>query len=246
VRRSKALRLASMLALFVVVGFVLAGSGRAIAALDPPFPPETGDVALPPPTPADGPNLVLNGDFENTSLTGCNWNLTNATFTAAMANATAFGDAEQMDIMDDPAGCGFLGPPHSGDVKIAISSDLERGPVDMFSMELSAPVEQGEMYTVTCYAWQFGRDFAPDIGPVAIGLSNSATDFGTQVYSATPDTTGWNQMTHTFDAPIAASYLTCQAVSAGDTWIHIDTFSLRSGSSPVSASSWSMIKGLYR
>jgi hypothetical protein len=231
--------------LTLCAALVLAASGPAVAG-DPPVPPASSGFDVAAPAPADGPNLVLNGDFENTTAAGCVWNMPNADFTAAMANATAFGDADEMDIMNDPAGCGYLGPPHSGDVKIAITAVELNGPVDAFSIELSAPVEQGENYTLTFYAWQFGRDFAPDTGPVLVGLSNGATDFGTQIYSATPDTSGWTEMTHTFDAPIDATYLTCKADATGDTWTHLDNFSLCSTSSPVSESSWSMVKGLYR
>jgi hypothetical protein len=221
------------------------GIGPAVAG-NPPYSPYAGSVDVPVPLPADGPNLVINGDFENTSVVGCVWNMSNADFTAAMANVTAFGDAEEMDIMNDPAGCGYLGPPYNGDVKISFSSDMLDGPVDAFAMELSSPLVIGETYTLKFYAWQFGRDFAPDTGPVLVGLSNSANAFGTQIYSATPDTNAWTEMTDTFAAPIAATYLTCKAAAVGDTWTHADYFSLSSVSSPVEQSSWSVIKGLYR
>jgi hypothetical protein len=196
---------------------------------------------------AGAENLILNGDFEETSLAQCLGNLSNFEFGLYMPHAAAFGRSEQIDIMIGPTGCDFLGPAESGEVKIGISSDLDPPRTDAFSFELSAPVETGKTYTVSFHAWQWGRTFAPDIGPVRIGLSNDPHSFGTEIYRATPGTSGWNHLRWTFRARGDSDYLTVEAASAGDTWIHIDNFSLVEGTAAtIEAVSWGTLKAACR
>jgi hypothetical protein len=216
-------------------------------ALNPPAEPSGPYVSGQQlPLSAGDTNLILNGDFENTTVTDCAYNLTNAEFNSVMADAFAFGLAEQLDVMNDPTGCGYLGPPVSGTVKLGMSSDGTPGQIDAFSLALSSPVVSGLTYTVSFYGWQWGRSFAPDIGPVQIGLSNDAYVFGTQVFEATPDTTGWNYFAQTFVAPVGAAHLTVQAGDAGDTWIHVDDISLvEEPATPVEATTWGRVKFLY-
>ncbi|HEX9793610.1 MAG TPA: hypothetical protein VGC54_06465, partial [Planctomycetota bacterium] len=70
-------------------------------------------------------NLLLNGDFENTSFTGCDFNQDNASFTAGMANCTAFsttlGGAGEICVMVG-SDCGWGLAAQSGRVKLGIAT----------------------------------------------------------------------------------------------------------------------------
>jgi hypothetical protein len=173
-----------------------------------------------------GPELILNGDFENTSIIGCAFGLSNASFTAGMANATGFGTAEEIDVMVSPTGCSYLLAPTSGSVKIGVSSQFMGGLVDAFSLHLSEPLISGESYTLSFDAIAYAQDFAPDTGDVLIGVSTVPNAFGTLVYSATPPPINWQSFGTTFVAPNNGQYLTVQQVDSGDIWNHLDSFSL--------------------
>jgi hypothetical protein len=207
-----------------------------------PFPPE----ALPS-APAE-PNLILNGDFENTTMSpGCHFNLDNATVTAGLANITAFGDASEIDIMSDGTSCGYAGPPQSGVVKLSLHRQGIAGPVDAFSFDLSSALTAGETYTIEFYVWA-DRTYDPDLGRMEVGISSSATSFGTLVYTSdVPSETSWTHMSGSFVAGFAATYLTVQVESNADAWNHIDNFILEEeNGSPTEDLAWGMIKALYR
>jgi hypothetical protein len=236
--------------LVLSVASLVTGEGQE---LDPPIGrlsgPESFRLGSPAAASSFTTNLILNGDFEITTSTGCDFNLMNAEFNSRMSHAFAFGTAEQLDIMNGADGCGYLGPPQSGTVKVGMSADIENGVAyDAFSLALSAPVQGGRSYTVSFYGWQWGRTFAPDIGPVLIGLSNDAASFGTLVFEVTPDTTGWTQHTHSFVAPLDAAHLTVAArEDTLDTWIQVDNFSLVDiTSTPAAEASWGTVKSRYR
>ena len=129
-------------------------------------------------------NLIINGDFEINTASECDFNLDNIEFNATVSNATAFGTAEEIDVMTAADGCGFGSPPQSGDTKLAIHSQSPGGRFDAFSLDLSSPIVAGNTYTLVFYAEPV-FDFSPDAGAVEVGLSNNPTDFGTLVFTAT-------------------------------------------------------------
>ncbi len=186
----------------------------------------SGVSASPLGAPTHGPGLILNGNFEITSFTGCDFNQLNASFTAGMSNATGFGTAEEIDVMVSPTGCAFMLAPTSGSVKIGITSVSAGGIVDAFSFDLSAPLVSGEAYTLNFDAIAYAQGFAPDTGDVQIGVSTVPNAFGTLVYSATPLGINWQSFGTTFVAPNNGQYLTVRQVNAGDIWNHLDSFSL--------------------
>ena len=54
------------------------------------------------PSPAVDGEMILNGDFENHTFSPeCWFNISNLTFNLGMANATAFGNVESIDVMAD-------------------------------------------------------------------------------------------------------------------------------------------------
>src|SRR5262245_50695243 len=68
-----------------------------------------------------GADLIMNGDFEENSAVGCDFDLSNSAFLNEVSDAFAFGDAEEIDVMKDPAGCGYGLPPVSGKTKLGIT-----------------------------------------------------------------------------------------------------------------------------
>src|SRR5262245_39265898 len=89
-------------------------------------------------------NLILNGDFEFNTAGGTFFNMNNAQFNGTVANATAFGTAEEIDLMTgNPYGL----PPAHGNWKLGIASE-SGGTYDAFSFSLSMPVMTGRAYRV--------------------------------------------------------------------------------------------------
>ncbi|MCZ6765888.1 MAG: hypothetical protein O7D32_03065 [bacterium] len=191
-------------------------------------------------------NLILNGDFENSTFTpGCNFNQSNASITAGLANITAYGAATEIDEMSNGTSCGFAGPPQSGTVKLAIHRQSVGGSTDEFSFLLSSAVVAGTAYDISFYSWS-DLSFDPDVGWVEIGLSSSAASFGTLAFSGTSGTTGWVLSSGTFTAPVNATYLTARVTASAEAWIHIDNFTLELATVPVEDLTWGGIKEMYK
>jgi hypothetical protein len=198
--------------------------------------------------PVAGPNLVLNGGFEQTTAVGCDYNLTNASLSERLAHAIGFGTAEEIDLLKNPAGCSPSGPPHSGEVLIAVHSQTTGGPFDAVAMELASPVVAGASYQLTF----FGRSNLENIQldrnrPIDIGLSNDPNSFGTLVLQGTPTLETWQEFTGTVIAPHSATYLTLRQSNFTRTWNQVDDLSLVL-TSPVSArrQSWGALKAFFR
>jgi hypothetical protein len=168
------------------------------------------------------PNMILNGSFENNSASTSQFNMVNATFNTTVADATAFGSAEEIDLI---TGAPFGLPPVDGKWKIAIHSQSGGG-FDAFSFNLSSAVLGGQTYQLDFYS-QIVQDFDPGLAPVLIGLSNSATSFGTQIYAGTGSTTAWTHLGTTFTASTTSQYLTVECdPNVPQVWTHLDNFSL--------------------
>lgn len=193
-------------------------------------------------------NFVLNGDFEKNTAVGCDFNLTNAMFDAAVSNAKAFGDAQEIDVMRDPSGCAFGLPPVDGTTKVAIArQSAPGGPVDAFSLELGISVVAGQKYHLQFFAVA-DVTFTPDQGAVEVGISTTATDFGTLIATGVPGVGTWSQFDFEFIAPVSGSFLT---VREGDfkAWSHLDAFTLEpmcisSASSSIYGSGWPGTNGV--
>lgn len=183
-------------------------------------------------------NLVINGDFEVNTALPCDFNVDDAAFTAKMPNCTAFGampngaEFGETDIMTS-GDCGYGLPAPSGVTKLGLSGHLE-GLEDKVSMKLSSPLQVGATYTLSCSAMAVLQPAAPTAGPIEVGLSQSPTDFGTLLFTATPSTDSWTTYSLDFSAPAAATYLTVKGGSDAQTWIHVDAFSLVPAVSPWS------------
>jgi hypothetical protein len=174
-------------------------------------------------------NLILNGDFENNTAGTTQFNLSNAAFNGFMPNVTAFGTAQEIDII---TGTDFGIAPESGNWKLGIHTQTG-GPYDAFSMTLSSPMVAGNTYSLQFFA-------ALESGLVAdieIGVSNSPTSFGTQIFTGIPtSSTAWTQFNTTFTAPISGSYITVENLNLGD-YSFVDNFSLSGNTSTPEPSS---------
>lgn len=159
-----------------------------------------------------------------TTAIGCVFNISNAGFTAAMANATGFGEANELDIMQAPPCTGDFGfPAQSGAFKIGLHQRTFAGE-EAFSLELTSPVIAGQAYTLTFFASQLVDAVA---GPVEVGLSSSATDFGTLVATGLPlSAEAWTEFTSTFVAPVDAAHLTVRQSTVFDSFSFVDNFQL--------------------
>lgn len=167
-------------------------------------------------------NLVLNGDFENHSASATAFNLTNAAFTAMVANATGFGTSNELDLV---TGTSFGIVAQSGSWKVGLHQNTNASTNrDAFSLTLSHSLAIGSSYDLSFYA--VGLASNPR-GPVEFGVSDIATDFGTLVYSVIPSSTSqWGLHETTFTAPIDGNYLTVRASSRYDGYAFVDNISL--------------------
>lgn len=167
-------------------------------------------------------NLILNGDFEDNTASLSQFNMGNSTFTAAVADATGFGTSAEIDLV---TGAAWGIAPQSGEWKLGLHQKPDNTTnVDAFSLDLSSAVVSGNAYALQFFA--VGRT-SDTLGPVEIGLSDSATSFGTLIFSGTPaGTTEWTQFDYTFITPINASFLTVRNATVYDMYVFVDNFSL--------------------
>jgi hypothetical protein len=167
-------------------------------------------------------NTIINGDFENNTAAGTAFNLSNAQFNSTVADATAFGEASEIDLINGNP-YGLL--PQSGNWKLAIHRS-STGNNDTFTFNLSAPIVAGQTYTLDFYA-QAVTVFDAGNGAVQVGVSSSATSFGSLVFSGVPSTAAWTHFSQDFVSPVNGSCLSVQTdPNAAPTWNHIDNFSL--------------------
>lgn len=167
-------------------------------------------------------SIILNGDFENNSASVTAFNLTNADFNATVADATAFGTAEEIDLV---TGTDFGIAPQSGDWKLGLATQ-GGGLFDAFSLSLSSGVVSGTSYDLEFYG-ALEDLFGSATGPIEIGLSSSSTAFGTLIFSGTPTSAdSWTLFSSTFIAPVSGSFLTVRTGSVLDEYAFVDNFSL--------------------
>jgi hypothetical protein len=141
--------------------------------------------------------LVINGTFANNTAGSTRFNLTNANFNATVASCTAFGTAQETDLIYGTD----LGPqPPVGNIKIGLHTQ-PTGQFDAFSATLNAPVVAGRTYLL-----QFDT---ANLNPTAIevGISNSPTAFGTLCYTA-QTLVSWSHVNQTIVVPAGGQYLT--------------------------------------
>jgi hypothetical protein len=169
-------------------------------------------------------NLIINGDFEDNTASQTEYNLYHAEFNSTVANATAFGGANEIELA---TGTDWGLRAQSGQWKLGLHKKSDSSlKIDAFSFDLSVPIVSGNTYTLQFFA--AGKNGSGPIGPVEVGLSNDPEAFGTQIFTGTPtSTTVWTQFDHVFVAPENAMYLTVRnATSPQEMYAFVDNFSI--------------------
>ena len=172
-------------------------------------------------------NLVVNGDFESNSSSGCDYNNANGTFNSKMTGCTAYGPSDEIDIMDSGGCYGPAGPVGSTKVAIACNGD----PInDAFTMSLTGALTAGNSYTLKVHLYAHIESWSPGQLPVEFGLTTAAGTQGSVVATLTPTTGSFTQLPATFVAPNAATHLSLTAkASSVDGWTHVDGVELTGG-----------------
>lgn len=172
-------------------------------------------------------NLVVNGDFENNSSAGCDYNNANATFDSKMPGCTAYGPSNEIDIMDSGGCYGPGGPVGSTKIALACNGDPNH---DALTMSLTGALVAGTSYTLKVHLYAHIESWSPGQLPVQFGLTTAAGTQGTVVATLTPTTGVFTQLTATFVAPLAATHLSLAALTNSvDGWTHVDGVELTGG-----------------
>jgi len=157
----------------------------------------------------------LNGSFENTTSTGCNYNLNNTAFNGLMSDVTAYGAGNETDIM--VTGCYVPNIP-DGTYCIALAAPNS----DELAMALSTPLVAGTAYTFTFYAYS-NIQFRPQ-GNVEIGASTANNTFGSLIYTGITVPNAWVQYTVSFVAPNNTTHITMRNIAGTTHWNRLDAF----------------------
>ncbi len=178
-------------------------------------------------------NLVINGDFEAIVGGGCQYNLTNASLNTVLSNATAFGLAEEIDVMT--GGSCYGAPAVSGVTKIALArKQFAPFTADELSLHLSSPVIAGATYSLSLSVLR-ETSFGGTSGFVDVGVSSAPNITGASVFAASPALSNvWESFSVTFVAPVSGGYLTLSA-GLNPGWSHVDNVQLVLVSGPVSS-----------
>lgn len=172
-------------------------------------------------------NLVVNGDFENNTSAGCDYNNANPTFSSKMTGCTGYGPSNEIDIMDSGSCYGPAGPVGATKVALACNGDPNN---DAFTMSLTGPLTAGASYTLKVHLYAHIESWSPGQLPVEFGLSTAAGTQGTVVATLTPTAGVFTQLTATFTAPFAATQLSVAAlINSVDGWTHVDGVELIGG-----------------
>src|SRR5689334_12507702 len=146
-----------------------------------------------------GPNLVINGDFENHNGSGCQFDLTAGYFGHAVPNATAFGLANEIDVM---SGACYGPAAISGSTKVGIRTRPVTQARDEFSLDLYASVVAGSVYELSLWVLS-GRTSNSSIGRVEVGLTIDPHTMGTVFFTApAPAPAQWTRLVIVFIAPV--------------------------------------------
>lgn len=168
-------------------------------------------------------NMILNGDFENNTAGETFYNLSNASFTSLMSDIVGYGSGNELDIMTFGA---FGLAPQSGNYKAGMATGLG---TDALTFKLASGITAGVAYSLSFWAYR-DQSFRSGNGSLNIGVSNSATAPGSQVYSTGVGvpSTAWTKFEVLFVAPVSGGYLSVEAVAGNDiVWYHVDNFNLQ-------------------
>lgn len=169
-------------------------------------------------------NLILNGSFEHNSVGGTVYNMNNTMFNTAMERVTAYGQSNEIDVMDPSAIYGL--PPVDGTYKLGLHRRSNGAGTDAFAFDIVGSIVAGTTYNIEFWA-QAVTDFSIGLSPVEIGISASPLEFGTLAFTSGPLIAGdWRRYSGNFVAPVNGAYLTVSVFDGEETWAHVDHFTL--------------------
>jgi hypothetical protein len=164
---------------------------------------------------------VLNGSFEQNTVSSCATNQANTSFNLSMNDCFAFGSGSEIDIQDST--CGYSNPAN-GDWFISLATPGP-GMRDALSLKLSAPLIVGQNYQILYY--QKADTSMTTLDSLQIGVSLSNNTLGTIVHRTQPmSETNWTLNSFSFTSPLAAEYLTFSNEGSIRGWNFIDDIQL--------------------
>lgn len=172
---------------------------------------------------ANGQGFV-NGSFETTTSTGCDYNNSIGDFNAVMSNVVMFSGTET-DIHEN--GC-YLTSIVDGIKAVGLAA------TDGINLELSTPLVAGQSYDLTF--WKHANTSGGAQKDLEIGVTTNPSVMGTVVGTITStamDT--WEQHTITFTPAINATHISAMNLSTGG-WNQVDDFSIVPSCDPLTTS----------
>ncbi|NOQ72841.1 MAG: T9SS type A sorting domain-containing protein [Crocinitomix sp.] len=158
----------------------------------------------------------LNGSFESTTSTGCDYNNSIPSFNSKMDNAEMY-DGWELDIHED--GC-YVSSLPDGIKALGLHS------TDAVNIELTDALISGEEYDITF--WIHGNSsFGSVLGALQLGSTEDSGLGGTFIGSAISvalDT--WEEHTFRFTAPNNGTHISARNVGLSGVWNQIDDFSI--------------------
>ena len=129
-------------------------------------------------------------------------------------------------------GLAFGIAPIDGDWKLGLHTQTNLFQ-DAFSMSLSSGIVAGTSYDLSFYGALL-NGFGSTAGNIEVGVSNSASAFGTLVVAGTPASDlFWSSFASTFVAPVSGSFLTVRTEGQPNVYVFVDDFSLDVSGDPV-------------
>ncbi len=160
----------------------------------------------------------INGDFENTTATIDQINLSNEALNNMLPGVTAFGSYGDVDIINSSTYGG------SGAKSNKWYIALTGGKTDIVSLELTGNLVKGKTYSISFFD---RKSSGYEASAMQIGLSDSNNDFGTIIYTSdkSPELNVWNKRVFSFVAPNNGKYITVQMPEGSiSNWVNIDGF----------------------
>jgi hypothetical protein len=176
----------------------------------------------------------VNGDFENNTSSGCDYNLDDTVFNAKISNVYAFGKTNfingyygETDIQT--TGCYVT--PQSGEWCIGLSSEyITYTTSDAVAIELTSNLVADQPYELSFYL--FGNTiFTDTLSKLIVGESLTDSTFGNLIDSVTPIPAIWKHAILTFTASQPSKYITVKIIPGVKAWNQIDNFSIGNATS---------------
>ena len=162
----------------------------------------------------------INGSFEMTTSTGCDYNNTIAAFNPKMENIVMFAGTE-VDIHEN--GC-YLSSIPEGIKAIGIAAS------DAVNIELTEPLVTGVSYNLTF--WKHANSLTATTTTIELGATEDSGVMGTVIGTATAGSTDtWEEFTLTFEAPNNATHISVRNETPG--WNQIDDFRIEPACTPL-------------